>query len=84
MLGLGEQRGELLEALADLREYEVDFLTLGQYLQPGEKYLPSCDMSRQKSLTNWESWHWRWDSKSRQRSVCSQQLSRRDMAEAMI
>ena len=40
MLGLGEQRGELLEALADLREYEVDFLTLGQYLQPGEKYLP--------------------------------------------
>ena len=40
MLGMGEQRGELLEALADLREYEVDFLTLGQYLQPGEKYLP--------------------------------------------
>ncbi len=40
MLGLGEQRGELLEALADLREYGVDFLTLGQYLQPGEKYLP--------------------------------------------
>lgn len=40
MLGLGEQRGELLDALADLREYDVDFLTLGQYLQPGEKYLP--------------------------------------------
>jgi lipoic acid synthetase len=40
MLGLGEQRGELLEALADLRQYGVDFLTLGQYLQPGEKYLP--------------------------------------------
>jgi len=40
MLGLGEQRGELLEALADLRSHDVDFLTLGQYLQPGEKYLP--------------------------------------------
>jgi lipoic acid synthetase len=40
MLGLGEQRGELLEALADLREHDVDFLTLGQYLQPGDKYLP--------------------------------------------
>ena len=40
MLGLGEQRGELLEALADLRSHEVDFLTLGQYLQPGPKYLP--------------------------------------------
>ena len=40
MLGLGEERGELLEALADLRAADVDFLTLGQYLQPGEKYLP--------------------------------------------
>lgn len=40
MLGLGEERDELLDALADLREYGVDFLTLGQYLQPGEKYLP--------------------------------------------
>ena len=40
MLGLGEDRGELLEALADLRDHDVDFLTLGQYLQPGEKYLP--------------------------------------------
>jgi len=40
MLGLGEERGELLDALADLRDHNVDFLTLGQYLQPGEKYLP--------------------------------------------
>ena len=40
MLGLGEQREELLEALADLRGAGVDFLTLGQYLQPGDKYLP--------------------------------------------
>ncbi len=40
MLGLGEERAELLDALADLREHDVDFLTLGQYLQPGEKYLP--------------------------------------------
>ncbi len=40
MLGLGEQRDELLDALADLRAHDVDFLTLGQYLQPGDKYLP--------------------------------------------
>ncbi|EMI56596.1 lipoyl synthase [Rhodopirellula sallentina SM41] len=40
MLGLGEERGELLDALSDLREHGVDFLTLGQYLQPGDKYLP--------------------------------------------
>ena len=40
MLGLGETRDEVIDALADLVEYQVDFLTLGQYLQPGEKYLP--------------------------------------------
>ncbi|QDV15170.1 Lipoyl synthase [Rosistilla oblonga] len=40
MLGLGETRDELLDALADMRAYDIDFLTLGQYLQPGEKYLP--------------------------------------------
>jgi lipoyl synthase len=40
MLGLGETREDLLEALADLRSAGVDYLTLGQYLQPGEKYLP--------------------------------------------
>jgi lipoic acid synthetase len=40
MLGLGESREELLQCLADLREYQCDFLTLGQYLQPGPKYLP--------------------------------------------
>ncbi|MFN9345433.1 MAG: lipoyl synthase, partial [Planctomycetota bacterium] len=40
MLGLGETRDELLECLADLRRYGCDFLTLGQYLQPGPRYLP--------------------------------------------
>lgn len=40
MLGLGETRDELLQCLADLREHACDFLTLGQYLQPGPKYLP--------------------------------------------
>lgn len=39
MLGLGETRDELLEALADLRAVDCDLLTLGQYLQPGPKYL---------------------------------------------
>ena len=40
MLGLGETRDEVLECLADLLAYGCDFLTLGQYLQPGPKYLP--------------------------------------------
>ena len=40
MLGLGETRDELMDCLADLRRHDCDFLTLGQYLQPGPKYLP--------------------------------------------
>ena len=40
MLGLGESREELLQCLADLRRLGCDFLTLGQYLQPGTNYLP--------------------------------------------
>lgn len=40
MLGLGETRDEILEVLADLLDNQCDFLTLGQYLQPGPKYLP--------------------------------------------
>ena len=33
MLGLGESDDELKEAMADLRDIDVDILTLGQYLQ---------------------------------------------------
>ncbi|GAB5404135.1 MAG: lipoyl synthase [Aureliella sp.] len=39
MLGLGETEEEVLQCLSDLRSYDCDFLTLGQYLQPGAKYL---------------------------------------------
>ena len=40
MLGLGETRDEVFDVLADLLEHGCDLLTLGQYLQPGEGYLP--------------------------------------------
>lgn len=40
MLGLGEKRHEVLEALDHLREHDVTVLTLGQYLRPSEKHLP--------------------------------------------
>lgn len=39
MLGLGEMDREVLEALANLRDVECDFLTLGQYLSPSDKHL---------------------------------------------
>jgi lipoic acid synthetase len=40
MLGLGETRDELLDVFADLLARDVDFLTLGQYLQPTLDSLP--------------------------------------------
>jgi len=40
MLGLGERRDEILEVLSDLREAQVDIVTLGQYLQPAKDHLP--------------------------------------------
>ncbi|HYM38752.1 MAG TPA: lipoyl synthase [Thermoplasmata archaeon] len=40
MLGLGETRDELLEAMRDLRANRVDLLTLGQYLRPSAWHLP--------------------------------------------
>jgi lipoic acid synthetase len=40
MLGLGEHEGEVLTAMADLRQAGCDLLTLGQYLQPTLKHLP--------------------------------------------
>jgi len=40
MLGLGEERGEVLQVMDDLRAADVDFLTIGQYLQPSRKHHP--------------------------------------------
>jgi lipoic acid synthetase len=40
MLGLGETNEQVLETLADLRRYDCDMLTLGQYLQPSRFHLP--------------------------------------------
>jgi len=40
MLGLGEEREEILRVMADLRGVSCDLLTLGQYLQPSGKHHP--------------------------------------------
>ena len=40
MLGLGETEDEVKTALHDLREAQVDVVTIGQYLQPSKKHLP--------------------------------------------
>ena len=40
MVGLGEERNEVLQLMDDLRSAQVDFLTIGQYLQPSRKHHP--------------------------------------------
>jgi lipoic acid synthetase len=40
MVGLGEERNEVLQLMDDLRSAEVDFLTIGQYLAPSQKHHP--------------------------------------------
>lgn len=40
MVGLGETRDEVVQVMSDLREHEVDILTIGQYLRPSPLHLP--------------------------------------------
>ena len=40
MLGLGETKNEIIQVMDDLISANVDFLTIGQYLQPSEKHYP--------------------------------------------
>lgn len=39
MLGLGESKDEVIQTLKDLREYQVDFVTMGQYMRPSKRHL---------------------------------------------
>jgi lipoic acid synthetase len=40
MLGLGEEEEEVFQTMRDLRDVNVDVVTIGQYLQPSKKHLP--------------------------------------------
>ena len=40
MVGLGEEKDEVIQVMDDLRSADVDFLTIGQYLQPTAKHHP--------------------------------------------
>ena len=43
MVGLGETKSEVLQVMDDLRSAEVDFLTIGQYLQPTPRHVPVAE-----------------------------------------
>jgi lipoic acid synthetase len=56
MVGLGEEPGEVLQVMDDLRAAQVDFLTIGQYLQPTQKhhavarFVPPDEFARYRHL----------------------------------
>lgn len=54
MLGLGEEKDEVFQTIEDIRNANVDVITLGQYLQPTKKHLPVKDLLHRKSSTNME------------------------------
>jgi len=56
MVGVGESDAEVSDAMQQLRDANVDLLTLGQYLapgQPGERYLPVDRFVTPKQFNAW-------------------------------
>ena len=54
MVGLGETADEMREAMTDLRSVGVDFLTIGQYLQPTPKHLAVAEFVPPEQFLAWE------------------------------
>ncbi len=54
MLGLGETASELETALRDLRSVDVDLVTLGQYLRPGNEHRPVDRYVSPEEFSRWE------------------------------
>ena len=55
MVGLGENKDEILQVMDDLRSADVDFLTIGQYLQPSVKHHPLDRYYRPEEFEDLES-----------------------------
>jgi lipoic acid synthetase len=54
MVGLGETRNEVLQLMDDLRTADVDFLTIGQYLQPSPKHHTVIDFITPEAFKSYE------------------------------
>jgi len=54
MLGLGETESDLLKTMRDLREAEVDILTLGQYLRPTKAHAPVREYVKPESFERYK------------------------------
>ena len=57
MVGLGETKEEIMQVMDDLRIAGVDFLTIGQYLQPSVKHYPLKDFITDRKSTRLNSSH---------------------------
>ncbi len=54
MVGLGETREEVTEAMRDIRDAGVDALTIGQYLRPGQRHLPVAEYVNPATFAEYE------------------------------
>jgi lipoic acid synthetase len=54
ILGMGEEAGEIRQAMADLREASVDILTLGQYLRPSPMHVPVARWVAPTEFAQWK------------------------------
>src|SRR5215467_10853908 len=54
MVGLGEERNEVLQLMDDLRSADVDFMTIGQYLQPTRKHHPVLNYVTPEEFKSYE------------------------------
>ena len=54
MVGLGESRHEVVQVMDDLRVADVDFLTIGQYLQPSPKHHPLIEFVHPDEFGSYE------------------------------
>lgn len=54
MLGLGEREEEVIQTLKDLREVNLDVVTIGQYLQPTKQHLPVHEFVKPEQFKKYE------------------------------
>ncbi|WDU53432.1 lipoyl synthase [Taylorella equigenitalis] len=54
MVGLGESDEEILDVMMDMREHNIDMLTIGQYLQPSDHHLPVLRYVTPKTFSMFE------------------------------
>lgn len=53
MVGLGEERMELHQVMDDMRSAQIDFLTIGQYLQPTQRHAPVIEFIQPKAFASY-------------------------------